>query len=78
MEYFFFYILDKGRNKGERSMVWIENGAYKGYGFAPFHFNGKEPIDWKRYIAPQNENRDINTILNLFLRKDSSLRIVEY
>jgi DNA polymerase-3 subunit epsilon len=25
-----FYILDKGRNKGERSMVWIENGAYKG------------------------------------------------
>ena len=73
-----FYILDKGRNKGERSMVWIENGAYKGYGFAPFHFNGKEPIDWKRYIAPQNENRDINTILNLFLRKDSSLRIVEY
>lgn len=73
-----FYILDKGRNKGERSMVWIENGAYKGYGFAPFHFNGKEPVDWKRYIAPQNENRDINTILNLFLRKDTSLRIVEY
>lgn len=73
-----FYILDKGRNKGERSMVWIENGAYKGYGFAPFHFNGKEPDDWKRYIAPQNENRDINTILNLFLRKDTSLRIVEY
>jgi len=73
-----FYILDKGRNKGERSIVWIENGAYKGYGFAPFHFNGKEPIDWKRYVTPQNENRDINTILNLFLRKDSSLRIVEY
>jgi len=73
-----FYILDKGRNKGERSMVWIENGTYKGYGFAPFHFNGKEPVDWKRYIAPQNENRDINTILNLFLRKDASLRIVEY
>jgi len=73
-----FYILDKGRNKGERSMVWIENGAYKGYGFAPYHFNGKEPVDWKRYIAPQNENRDINTILNLFLRKDTSLRIVEY
>ena len=73
-----FYILDKGRNKGERSMVWIEKGAYKGYGFAPFHFNGKEPVDWKRYIAPQNENRDINTIVNLFLRKDTSLRIIEY
>lgn len=72
-----FYILDKGRNKGERSMVLIENGAYKGYGFAPFHFNGKEPSDWKRYIIPQNENRDINTILNLFLRKDTSLKIVE-
>jgi len=71
-----FYIIDKGRNKGEKSIVWIDGGTYKGYGLAPFHFHGKEPQDWTKYIKLQSENRYINTIVNLFLRKGNSYRIV--
>lgn len=71
-----FYIIDKGRNKGEKSIVWVDKGTYKGYGFAPFHFHGKEPQDWTKYIKQQSENRDINTIVNLFLRKGTTHRIV--
>jgi len=73
-----FYIIDKGRSKAEKSMVLIENGTYRGYGFAPFHFHGRQPDEWTRYIEPQTENRDIYTIINLFLRKDRTLKIVEY
>ncbi len=71
-----FFIIDKGRNKGEKSLVWIDRGMYKGYGFAPFHFHGKEPMHWMRYIQLEAENRDNKSIINLFLRKDKRHRIV--
>lgn len=72
-----FFILDKGRHKAEKSIVWIENGNYRGYGYAPFHFHGKDPLHWPRYISEQQENRDIKTIINQFIRKDQSHKIVE-
>ncbi len=72
-----FYILDKGRHKAEKSIVWIENGSYRGFGYAPFHFNGKEPFHWSKYIVQQLENRDIKTIINQFIRKDKAHKIVE-
>jgi DNA polymerase-3 subunit epsilon len=71
-----FFIVDKGRNKGEKSIVWIDRGTYKGYGFAPFHFHGKEPMHWMRYIQLEQENRDNKSIINLFIRKDKRHRIV--
>ena len=72
-----FYIIDKGREKIEKSVVWIENGVYQGYGFAPYHFHGKGPTDYKRYINKQKENRDVKTILTLFLRKNESAKVIE-
>ncbi|MEN9700539.1 MAG: hypothetical protein RLZZ301_1737 [Bacteroidota bacterium] len=72
-----FFIVDKGRNKGEKSLVWIQNGIYKGYGFAPFHFHGKEVMHWPRYIQAQTENRDIKSIVSLYLRKDQKHRIID-
>ena len=71
-----FFIIDKGRNKGEKSLVWIDRGMYKGYGYAPFHFHGKEPMHWMRYIQLEAENRDNKSIINLFLRKDKRHRLV--
>lgn len=72
-----FFILDKGRNKGEKSVVWIDRGIYKGFGYAPFHFHGKEPQQWARYIQPEQENKDNKSIVSYFLRADKQLRIVE-
>jgi DNA polymerase-3 subunit epsilon len=72
-----FFIIDKGRNKGEKSVVWIDNGIYKGFGYAPFHFHGKEPLHWARYINLEQENRDNKSIVSYFLRSDKSLRIVQ-
>lgn len=72
-----FFIIDKGRNRNEKSIVWIENGNYRGYGYAPFHFNGKQPKEWKNYIDEQKENRDIRTIINQFIRKGNFERLIE-
>jgi DNA polymerase-3 subunit epsilon len=72
-----FFILDKGRNKNEKSIVLVENGHYRGYGYAPYHFHGKKPHQWNSFINIQNENRDITSFLNQFIRKDRSHKIVE-
>jgi len=72
-----FFIIDKGRDKVEKSVIWIEKGMYQGYGFAPYHFHGKTPKDWSRYITLQKENKDIKTILNVFLRKENKFKIIE-
>lgn len=72
-----FYIVDKGRNKGEKSLVLVEKGTYKGYGYAPFHFNGSGPDDWNKFIVQQKENRDIKTIVNLALRKGNFVKLIE-
>jgi DNA polymerase-3 subunit epsilon len=71
-----FFLVDKGRNKMEKSLVWIEQGTYKGYGFAPYHFNQSNPIMWKRYIEIKDENRDARSIINLYLRKGEGFKIV--
>lgn len=72
-----FYIIDKGREKSERSLVWVENGTYRGYGFAPYHYDRQAPIFWKRYIQPQSENRDIKTIINHVVRKKEYSKLIE-
>jgi DNA polymerase-3 subunit epsilon len=73
-----FFILDRGRNKSEKSIVLIENGSYRGYGYAPFHFQGKNPSQWKSFIKSQKENRDIKSILNQFIRRDTYHKIIEF
>ncbi|MFK7785706.1 MAG: exonuclease domain-containing protein, partial [Crocinitomicaceae bacterium] len=32
-----FYVVDKGRSKGEKSLVYVEGGSLRGYGYAPYH-----------------------------------------
>ena len=72
-----FFLVDKGRNKGEKSLVWIENGIYRGYGYAPYHFHGKDPLHWSRYIQIEKENKDNKTIIHQFMRKPTSQRRID-
>ena len=71
-----FYIIDKGRSKMERSIIWIERGTYRGHGYAPFHFNSSSPEYWKRFVQLKDENRDIRSIINLYLRKGTGFKLV--
>ena len=52
------------------------NRGYKGFGYAPFHFNSASPEQWKRFIELKDENRDIRSIINLYLRKGEGFKLV--
>ncbi len=71
-----FYIVDKGRERNEKSIVFVKNGSLRGYGYAPFHFNRKKPKDWEEFIDLVEEDKDARTILKLFLRKNKKHEVV--
>jgi len=71
-----FYIAEKGRDKSERSLVYIKNGTVEGVGFAPFHFNGLKAKDWEEFITFTKENKDTRSIVKSYLRKKKDLNLV--
>lgn len=64
-----FFIIEKGRQKGEKSLIWIENGMYRGFGYAPYHFYGNVTKKWTSFITLQEEDRDAKSIIIQHLRK---------
>lgn len=71
-----FYIIDKGRQRSEKSLILIENGGLKGMGYAPFHFKKLAPQQWQTFLDLMPDDRDARTILSLFLRKNEKYEIV--
>ena len=71
-----FYIVDKGRHKGEKSLVMVERGIYAGFGYAPYHFNSMPVHRWNRFVELRQESRDSRTILSVFLRKNTIQKIL--
>jgi DNA polymerase-3 subunit epsilon len=63
-----FFILDKGRTENEKSIVCIEKGQYKGFGFIE-NKNDISTDDMKSAIKKMNHNRDIQTILTRFIEQ---------
>ena len=70
------FILDKGRQKNEKSLILIKNGSFAGFGYAPFHFNGLVPKDWDEFIDYMQEDRDIRMLVSSYLRKSEKLNVV--
>ena len=73
-----FYVIDKGRERGEKSLILIENGNLKGYGYAPFHFNKLSSNKWSTFIEPTTENNYAKTILRMFLNKSTKHEVINF
>lgn len=65
-----FVIIDKGRSLSEKSIILIEDGIYKGYGFLDKNETIDEFHDFKSFITPQGDNRDIQRIIQMYLKKN--------
>lgn len=69
-------ILGKGREAGESSVVWIDNGTYKGFGFIGENVAINDISALKNYIKSYSDNQDIQRILQVYLRRDREYRII--
>ncbi|MDR0802941.1 MAG: GIY-YIG nuclease family protein [Fluviicola sp.] len=68
-----FLIVENGKDKREKSVIWIENGSYRGFGYAPYYIVKQSHRNWLRYIELHPEDTDVKTILRYYLRKNPGL-----
>lgn len=73
-----FYIIEGGRQKGEKSLILVENGSFVGFGFVPFHVQFSPVEKWKRYIDVQQEDKDIRTIIHSYINSKPDLVIIPF
>ncbi len=71
-----FYIVDKGRQRGEKSLILVENGCLVGMGYAPYHYKKMPVSKWSTFLDLMPDDRDARTILKLYLRKNETHEIV--
>ena len=70
-------IIDKGREVDEKSVVLIEKGIYKGYGFFNLNFQVNNLEILRSLIIPMENNRDTQHILQGYLRRNKVQKIVK-
>lgn len=71
-------LIDKGRNINERSAILIENGIYKGYAYYDLNYQITNIEILKTILIPMEHNRDVKNILQSYLRKSKSIKILNF
>lgn len=71
-------IIDRGRTFDERSAILIENGVYKGYCFYELNYQVNNIDILKNIIIPMQNNRDVKTIIQTYLRKNKVYKVIQF
>ena len=71
-------ILDKGRAIDERSVLFIENGIFKGLGFVNLNYQVNTIEVLEKLITPMEHNRDTQYIIQNYLRKNKGLKVIQF
>ena len=69
-------IVGKGRNEGESSVVWVENGKYIGFGYFDASLDLTNVLQLKSFIKSYNDDQDIQRIIQMYLRSNKDYRII--
>ncbi|MCC9074159.1 GIY-YIG nuclease family protein [Flavobacterium sp. F-65] len=71
-------LIDRGRTVNERSAVLIENGVYKGYAFYDLNYQITNIEILKNILIPMQSNRDAKSIIQNYMRKSKSLKVIHF
>lgn len=69
-------IIDKGRAIDERSVIYIQNGIFKGLGFFDLNYQITNTEVLESIITPMENNRDTQHIIQSYLRRNKRLKIL--
>jgi DNA polymerase-3 subunit epsilon len=73
-----FFIVNEAVNPDERTLIWVENNEYKGFGNINIQ-DGFEDIELlKEKITYKKDNPDIKSILRAWLKKNKKTMILKY
>jgi DNA polymerase-3 subunit epsilon len=71
-------IIDRGRSPSERSVICIENGSYKGFGYLEITDSYLSIDDMKDCITRASDNKDIRNILSSWMHRNKVEKIIRY
>lgn len=71
-----FIIIDNGRSRSEKSIVLIENGEYRGYGYVSYQAMNRPVSELVHAINRCYETPHQRSIINHYLRKNKKLSII--
>ena len=72
-----FFIIDKGRNKNERSVIKIENSEYKGFGYIDITENVTLG-SLHECIHAYQDNHDVQQIIRSYLKKNKVEKFITF
>lgn len=70
-------IIDSGRTLEEKSVILIENGVYKGYGFYQLNHQITNIEILRDIITPMEDTRDTQHLIQSFLRRKRVKKIIQ-
>ena len=71
-------LVDRGRNSSERSAILIENGIYKGYAFYDLNYQITQIEILKTILIPMQNNRDTRNIIQAYIRKSKTIKVIKF
>lgn len=69
-------LIDRGRDASERSLIWIEQGTVRGYGFYNLNYQITKPEILKNIITPISDKGNGRHIIQNYLRRNKILKTV--
>ncbi len=69
-------IVDKGRDIDERSVIYIQNGVFKGLGFFDLNYQITNIEVLQTIITPMENNRDTQHIIQSYLRRNKRIKTI--
>ena len=71
-------LVDRGRNSSEHSAILIENGIYKGYAFYDLNYQITQIEILKNILIPMQNNRDTRNIIQAYIRKSKTIKVIKF
>jgi DNA polymerase-3 subunit epsilon len=73
-----FYVFDKGRTEDEVSVVKVDKGVYKGFGFLPLDHLNSNPAAADEFIQHFVDNREVRQIIRSYLKRNKVYKLMPY
>ena len=72
-----FILIDKGRDKDEKSVVLVEGNKFKGFGYFSNSDSFSSPHELRDFITPMPSNADALRIIRLFLGEAKGVKKID-
>lgn len=73
-----FFVINNGREEGEKAIVKVENGKYTGFGYVDEQLYGNDLSCLHECIHVYNDNREVRQIINTYLKKNRGHTLIPF